>query len=240
MSTVTQVSDAAARITLRRRRDRRRRWLWIGIAALVLALVAGASWLVLGSDVLGVRRVEVTGNTIVNADDVRRLAEVPPGTPLARVDLDAVATRVAGLPPVKTVTVARVWPQTITIQVVERTPLFAIETAGGYWIADDQGVVFRSAAASDDLMVASTPQGDPRLIKDLATVLGALPNGLRSRVKQVSADTVDSIVLHLSGTTRVVWGSADQSDLKAQVIVPLLKQPGSVFDVSAPANPVVR
>jgi len=240
MSTMTRVSDATDRITLRRRRGRRRRWLFVGIAATVVALLAGAAWLVLGSDVLGVRTVAVSGNSIANADDVRRLVEVPLGTPLARVDLDGVAGRVAGLPAVKSVTVARDWPNTLTVQITERAQMFAIETPGGYWIADDEGVVFRSEAEAGDLMVATVPSGDPRLIKDLGTVLGSLPAGLRARVTSISAETVDSIVLHLGGTTRIVWGSADQSDLKAQVVVPLLKQKGTVFDVSAASNPTVR
>ena len=47
----------------------------------------------------------------------------------------------AGLPAVKTVKVAREWPNTVSVQITERSPLFAIETPGGYWIADDQGVV---------------------------------------------------------------------------------------------------
>jgi len=240
MSTMTQVSDATDRITLRRRNDRRRRWLLAGIAALGVALLATAAWLVLGSDVLGVRTVAVSGNTITNTDDVRRLAELPTGTPLARVDLEGVATRVAGLPAVKTVKVAREWPNTVTVQITERSPLFAIETPGGYWIADDQGVVFKSSADADGLMVASVSNGDPRLIRDLGTVLSALPAGLRSRVDKVGADTVDSIVLYLPGGNRIVWGSADQSPLKAQVVVPLLKQQGTVYDVSAPSNPTVR
>ena len=240
MSTMTQVSDATDRITLRRRNDRRRRWLLAGIAALVVALLATAAWLVLGSDVLGVRTVAVSGNTITNTDDVRRLAELPTGTPLARVDLEGVATRVAGLPAVKTVKVAREWPNTVTVQITERSPLFAIETPGGYWIADDQGVVFKSSADADGLMVASVSNGDPRLIRDLGTVLSALPAGLRSRVDKVGADTVDSIVLYLPGGNRIVWGSADQSPLKAQVVVPLLKQQGTVYDVSAPSNPTIR
>ncbi|HVK44563.1 MAG TPA: FtsQ-type POTRA domain-containing protein [Micropruina sp.] len=240
MSTMTQVSDATDRITLRRRNDRRRRWLLAGIVALVMALLATLAWLVLGSDVLGVRTVAVSGNTITNTDDVRRLAELPAGVPLARVDLEGVATRVAGLPAVKTVKVAREWPNTVTVQITERSPLFAIETPGGYWIADDQGVVFKSSADADGLMVASVSNGDPRLIRDLGTVLSALPAGLRSRVDKVGADTVDSIVLYLPGGNRIVWGSADQSPLKAQVVVPLLKQQGTVYDVSAPSNPTIR
>lgn len=240
MSTMTQVSDATDRIVLRKRRNRRRRWLWIGAAALVLALLGGALWVVLGSSVLGVQSVAVSGNRIVNTEDVRRLAEVPAGAPLARVDLDGVATRVAGLPAVRTVTVARQWPNTITVQITERKPLFAIETPGGYWIADDDGVVFQSAADAGDLMVASVPNSDPRLIRDLGTVLSALPSAVRSRVDRLSAETPDSIALRLTGGDRVFWGSAEQSELKAQVVVPLLKQEGTVYDVSAPSNPTVR
>jgi cell division protein FtsQ len=110
MSTMTRVSDATGRIDLRRRRDRRRRWLFVALAAVVVAVLAGLAWLLLFSTVFGVRTVEVSGAKIANADDVRRLADVPAGTPLARVDLDAVATRVAGLPAVDTVTVTRNWP----------------------------------------------------------------------------------------------------------------------------------
>lgn len=241
MSTMTQLGNATERITVRRRRNRRRRWLLGSIAVLVLALLGGATWVLLGSDLLGVRTIEVSGNRIANSDDIRRLAGVPNGTPLARLDLAAVATRVAGLPAAGTVTVARSWPNTLRINIVERTPMFAIETPGGYWIADVQGVIFRSASeVPDGLMVASVPTGDPRLVRDLGTVLGALPNELRSRVRLVSAETPDSITLRLKGDTRIVWGSAEQSALKAQVIVALLKQPGSVYDVSAPSNPIVR
>lgn len=241
MSTMTHIGDATERITVRRRRTRRRRWLLGVVAALVVALLGAAAWVLLASDLLGVRHVEVSGNRIANGDDIRRLAEVPTGTPLARVDLDAVASRVAGLPAVGTVTVVRSWPNALTIKVTERTPMFAIETPGGYWIADQQGVIFQSAAdVPAGLMVAIVPSGDPRLVRDLGTVLSALPNELRSRVRQVSAESVDSITLRLKGNTRIVWGSADQSGLKAQVIAPLLKQPGTVYDVSAPSNPTVR
>lgn len=241
MSTMTRISDATGRIDLRRRRDRRRRWLWRGVAAGVLAVLGGLTWLLLFSTVLGVRTIEVSGATITNADDVRRLADVSPGTPLARIDLDAVATRVAGLPAVDTVTVSRVWPGTIGIRIVERTPLFAIETPGGYWIADHEGVIFNSAAdAPKGLMIAQITGNDPRLVRDLGTVLSALPAEVHKRVRQVSAETADSITLHLDGGVRVVWGSADQSALKAQVIVPLLQQKGTVYDVSAPSNPTVK
>jgi cell division protein FtsQ len=119
--------------------------------------------------------------------------------------------------------------------------LFAIETPGGYWIADDEGVIFNSAAdAPKGLMVAQVTGDDPRLVRDLGTVLSALPADLHDRVKQVRADSPDSITLQLDAGVRVIWGSADQSALKAQVIVPLMQQKGTTYDVSAPSNPTVK
>ena len=49
-----------------------------------LSAATGPCVLLLFSTVLGVRTIEVSGATITNADDVRRLADVSPGTPLAR------------------------------------------------------------------------------------------------------------------------------------------------------------
>ena len=239
--TMTDVSDATGRITLRRRRGRRRRLLVVSLAAIVVVAIGAAAWLLLGSDVLGVRAVAVHGNLLTATSDVQRVAEVPAGTPLARVDLDAVATRVSGLPPVAKVSVSRQWPNTISIEITERAPAFAVETPGGYWIADDQGVIFDSAAkAPDSVLVAQVPSGDPRLIRDLATVVRALPSGVRSKVEVLSADTPDSITLELPGGVRVVWGSAEQSELKAQVLSRLMASKHRVYDVSAPSNPTTR
>lgn len=240
MSTMTRISDATDRISLRRRKGRRRLWLRVGIIAAVAALLGAGGWLVFGSPVLAVRDVAISGVKVATPEDVRGLAEVPIGLPLAQVDLDAIAARVSGLPPVRSVRVLRSWPNTISIEVTERTALYAIETPGGYWIADEQGVIFRSDTEPGKLVVASVPSGDPRLIRDLGTVLGALPGDLRGRVRQISAATADSITLKLSGGLTIVWGSAEASELKAQVIVPLLKQKGKEYDVSAPSNPTVR
>ncbi|MFT3969270.1 MAG: FtsQ-type POTRA domain-containing protein [Micropruina sp.] len=239
--TVTGVSDATSRLDLRRRRGRRRRVLLLVIVVAVLVALGGLAWLVLGSSVLGVRNVTVEGAKLVSTSDVERIADVPAGQSLVTVDLDAVATRVAGLPPVATVSVARQWPDTLLIRITERTPAFAIETPGGYWIADDQGVVFDSAAQPPKgVLVARVPSNDTRLIGDLGTVLRALPPEVRTKLRVLSAQTPDSITLELPGGVQVIWGSAEQSELKAQVLSRLMEHEHRVYDVSAPSNPTTR
>lgn len=239
--TATQVRDATGRIDLRRRQLRKRRWLLIAIATAVAALVGSLGWLVLGSDVLGVKAVEVQGSTLVGDDRVRELAAVPPGAPLATLDLDAIAARVAGLPSVERVAVSRQWPNTVDIAITERTALFALETPGGYWLADASGVIFDSAIKPPKgLVVARVPSGDPRLIRDLGTVTAALPPALRAKVKLATAETADDITLTLTDSSKVVWGGAEQSELKAQVLAALMKTQARVYDVSAPSNPTTR
>lgn len=239
--TMTGVSDATGRIDRRRRHGRRRRVLLIAVAAGVLVVLGGLGWLVFGSPLFGVRNVTVEGATLISTSEVERIADLPAGQPLARVDLDAVATRVSGLPQVAKVSVARQWPDTIRIRIVERTPAFAIETPGGYWIADDQGVVFDSAErAPRGLRVARVPSNDPRLIGDLGTVLRSLPPDLRAKVRALSAQTPDSITMDLPSGVKVIWGSAEQSELKAQVLSRLMEHEHRVYDVSAPSSPTTR
>lgn len=239
--TMTGIGDATGRITLRRRRGRRRRLVVVVMAATVLLAAGGLAWLLLGSGVLGVRAVDVRGAKLVSTAEVLRIADVPAGMPLARVDLDAVATRVSGLPAVGKVAVARRWPNTIGIQITERVPAFAAETPGGYWIVDDNGVIFDSAAeVPRGVLPARVPTGDPRLIRDLATVVQALPAELRGKVRLLTAQTPDSITLELTGGTTVIWGGAEQSPLKVQVLLRLMTAQHRVYDVSAPSNPVTR
>ena len=117
-----RVSTAMPQRVAERGRVRRRTRLVVLATVLTLVLLAGAAgWLVLGSSVLGARAVEVVGASRLTADEVVARAEVPTGTPLARLDTGAIADRVAGLAPVLRVSVDRDWPSTVRITVVERT-----------------------------------------------------------------------------------------------------------------------
>jgi cell division protein FtsQ len=67
-----------------------------------------------------------------------------------------------------------------------------------------------------------------------------LPRPLARRVSHVRAATIDSIELRLRDGRSVVWGSAEGSELKAEVLESLLHRRASVYDVSVPGAPTLQ
>ena len=237
----------AARRTRRRflRRQWARRWLrlrFVLLALAVVALVGTSVWLVFFSATLQVSRVQVAGNELLSDAEVLRVADVPVGEQLALVDLDRAGNRVASLAAVRSVDVTREWPDGVRIEVEEREAVAVVELAGRIRGLDADGVVFR------DYKVA--PKGLPRVrpgtdagtdaLKEAATVVSALPRDLAGRVDHVEVETIDQITLVLRDGREVVWGSADESEQKAEVIAVLLGEEGRVFDVSVPGSPTAR
>ena len=208
---------------------------------LVIALLAATGWLVGFSSVLATERVTVSGTRLLSVDGVRKAAAVPIGLPLVRQDTTAIAARVAGLAPVDTVTVDRGWPNTVSIKVVERTPLVAIKTSGGYQLVDHAGISFETVSLLPAGVVEVGIAADKvPLLADAGTVVSTMPNALRAQVASISADAPDSFRVHLDSGLVITWGSADESALKGQVALLLLKQKPKAIDVSAPHSPAVR
>ena len=149
----------------------------------------------------------------------------------------------ASLAEVKSVDVTRTWPDGVRIEIEERTAVAVVELAGRLRGLDADGVVFRE--------YKTAPKGMPRVraggsagtdaLKEAATVVAALPQGLASRVDHVEVVTVDQITLVMRDQREVLWGSAEESALKAEVVDKLLAaQEASYYDVSVPGNPTYR
>src|SRR5690606_6620557 len=116
------------------------------LSVLGAGLTAGALWVLLGTSVLGVRSVEVTGTQVTTAEAVRAAAAVAVGTPMLRLDTDAIAERVRALPPVAHVDVRRSLPHTLVITVTERTPAAVVPEPDGFAVLAADGVVYHHAA----------------------------------------------------------------------------------------------
>ncbi|GAA4366464.1 cell division protein FtsQ/DivIB [Nocardioides caricicola] len=223
------------------RRQWARRWLtwrYVVAAAVVVLLVVGGVWLVYFSSLLSVQGVEVEGTGSLSDAQIRAAAAVPEGEALATVDLDRIRTRVEALAGVRSADVSRQWPDQVLIRVEEREAVAVVEIAGRLRGMDEDGVVFEDYAKAPDLpRVQTGADTGSEALREGALVIAALPTDLAEMVDHVEVDTVDEISLVLRDGRLVVWGSADQSDLKATVLESLLGQQAQRYDVSVPGQP---
>lgn len=239
MSVSTSLPDRAAE---RGRARRRSRLLGVLTTLVVLALLVGAGWLLLGSEALGVDRVRVTGVARLSAADVEEQAQIEQGTPLVRLDTDAVAERVTALAAVRTVEVVRRWPGTVEIAVRERAPAAVVRKGADWLLVDRGGVAFAlDRRRPDGLPVLDAPSGAGRAqLRSALDVLDSLPAAVRSDVREVSVVSAEEVTLRLSKGRSVVWGSTERAERKAAVLSVLLSRKASVYDVSAPDTPTTR
>jgi cell division protein FtsQ len=239
---------------------RRRRRLGALLLGLVLLVGIGLTVRVLLYDVglADVDRVDVTltatDGTPVGAGAVpallaeqqlRDTAAVPLGGPLVAVDTGAIADRLRALPAVASVEVERDWPHGVAVHVVQRTPVAAVQTASGPALVDATGAVFAGPAVPGlpGLTVGAPGPADPATRAAVA-VLVALPADLRGQVLTATSSVASAggpaqIVLGLTTSREVRWGSAERTADKAAVLVPLLSQPGHIYDVSSPDLPTI-
>lgn len=226
------------------RRQWARRWLtWRPLLVLLLALAAvvGSVWLLFFSSVLAVADVTVENNQVLDPREVRRVAQVPMGEPLATVDLDAVAARVEALAPVRSVDVSRAWPDKVRIALRERVAVAVVERGGAMQGLDADGVVFRRypSPPRDLPVVHIGARTRSDALAEAATVVGVLPAKLAARVDFVEVETIDTISLEMRNGRTVFWGSADDSENKAKVVEVLLHAAprAGTYDVSVPGQP---
>ena len=227
------------------RRQWARRWLALRRVVVVLLLAAvlgGAGWLVFFSSVLAVEGVEVEGLDVLEPREVRQVAAVPLGQPLATVSLDAIAARVESLAPVKAVDVSRSWPDKVRIAVLEREAVAVVERDGVVRGLDDEGVLFRQFPSVPKTLpvVRISAATRSEALAEAAAVIDALPASLAAKVDHIAVRTVDDISLELRNGRTVFWGSSSESSSKAAVLEVLLRQKASVYDVSVPGQPTLK
>ncbi len=223
-------------------RSRRRRLIRAGIVLVALVLAAAGVWLAYFSPVLSTRQVIVHGVHTLSADQVIAAADVSLGRPMLRENLDSVARRTAALRPLESVSVKRRWPNTITINVVERRPLLAVRQPGGYLLVDRHGVAFRPATtAPHGVVIVDVNPDNVDLLTEVGTVASSFSKSFAKQVQSIKATGPDDITVILDSGVNVFWGHSADSALKAKIAAALLKQhPKTSINVSSPHNPTTR
>ena len=209
-------------------------------------VIAAVAWALLGSRLLVVRSVAVTGGThTLPASQVVAVADVPLGTPLSRVNTAAVARRVETIRQVAAASVSTSWPDGLHITVRQRTAALAVRmSGGGYDLVDSTGVIVRWSRAKPASMPllqtslsGSALRGDAGLAT-AAAVINELPSWLSRSVASVTA--TGPVTLRLRDGKTVVWGSTDRAAEKDHELAILIGDSASYYDVSAPGTVVTR
>jgi cell division protein FtsQ len=216
-----------------------------------LVIVGGGGWVLLGNRVLVVRSVTVTGTHLLSPAQVLAAADVPLGTPLARVDAGTVRQRVEAISQVASATVSKGWPDHLVIAVTERVPVMAVRMAGGgYDLVDPTGVIVRWAQARPaalPLLSTSLPGAALRGSTEVTTaadVLAELEPWLARQVTSVQAAAAASgseqVSLVLRDGKTVQWGRPGDAAQKNRELAILLPGSAHQLDVSTPGAVVTR
>lgn len=239
----------AERRELRRftRRARRRRIAWLTGIGLVLALV-GMSVGAVYSPLLALREVRVEGTTSLDPAQIVAAVDGQLGTPLALLDEGLLREQLGAFTLIRSYSTEILPPGTLIVHIIERTPIGVRVNGGSFDIVDPAGVVLGTVPQRPEglpLIQLGTQSADSTAGRSIAEVLLAMPEALRVQVEAIAATTRDDVTLILTGSTqRVEWGSAADSERKAQVLAALLAIHGGSgagsYDVSAPGTAVFQ
>ena len=211
------------------------------VVALVATIAVGAY-----SPLMALREVRVEGAQRIPAAEVQGAFTSILGTPLPLIDRAEVHSALSKFPLIETYATETIPPGTLVVRIVERTPVGVIETDSGLELVDAAGVVIdRPEDVPDGQPLIETEGGvADEGFRAVAAVVRSLPAEVRAQLTGATADTADDVELELAGGATVVWGSAEQSELKADVLASLMlaAPPDTVsrYDVSAPTSPVTE
>jgi cell division protein FtsQ len=215
--------------------------------------VAGLLAVVLFTPLIAVRSVVVQGTHLLSVQQVDAALAPVKGRPLAQVSDEEVRSLVGPFVQVKSVSARAVPPDTLVVTVTERVPVALVKSEGKLLVVDGDGVVLGEASDTSAYPVpvidgAAMPLGQD-VFRTVTAVLAALPADILAQLATATAQSVDSVELRLTDGRSVVWGNAEERELKARVLAALMKAsenpqqgqaPARVFDVSAPRHPVTR
>jgi len=221
--------------------------------ALATTLGVVAAMVVLGliavfSPILALRTIVVQGTSRVDPAAVQAALEGQLGTPLALIDNGRIDAALSQFPIIQSYSTELVPPGTMVVDIVERQPIATVQQSdGSYLFVDAAGVTIEEAADRMDgvpLIVDGGTELPNPTFQNAVEVLLALPAALRAEVDTITAKSHDDVTLTLLGAAQSVeWGSADDSERKAELLAALRQLHGSergTFDVSAIDDGIFR
>lgn len=217
--------------------------------------------LVFFSPLLATEKITVRGASLLETSQVEQKLEPLRGVPLTRIDEKKVRELIGQDNVIRSVQVESRPPHELVVTLKERTAVAVVKQGDTYHTVDSDGVSLLESATQPDTSVplvrfsGDDPQTSAEF-RTISTALSAMPSELLAQIKEAGATSTSSITLTLRDNTTVQWGTAEESELKAKVLLSLRQaiakraqeensseaqtQKVTVYDVSAPRVPVTR
>jgi cell division protein FtsQ len=209
------------------------------VAAVVVVVIG----LVLVSQLLTVKKVQIDGTVNQDAASVQDASGIDDGDRMAGIDTGSAASAVSSLPWVDTVTVSRSWPSTVKITVTEHTAVGVLDDGGTPVAVDTGGHQFLRDARPEGatpMRVSSTDQDAVTAAAEVLRAQDEMDPEFRAGVTEVDAPASDSVTLKFGDDREIFWGTSDRADEKAEATRIVLTREGARWNVSNPAQPAVR
>ena len=238
---------------------RARKLLYTASALAIIAVLYVV--LVFFSPLLATQKITVRGASLLETTQVEQKLEPLRGVPLTRIDEKKVRELIGQDNVIRSVQVESRPPHELVVTLKERTAVAVVKQGDTYHTVDSDGVSLLESATQPDTSVPLVrfSGDDPKTsaeFRTISTALSAMPSELLAQVTEAGATSTSSITLTLRDNTTVQWGTAEESELKAKVLLSLRQaiakraqeetsseaqtQKVTVYDVSAPRVPVTR
>lgn len=207
------------------------------IAGVVVAVLAGATYILGYSTFFTVTSVEVIGSTKPINTGITK------GEKLARVEPRAVATKLENLDWVESADVSRNWINgKVVVELKQRTPIATFNNQ----VIDSTGASFIPQGERPSGLIEIQANGIEAATKAVS-FLTELPEELNSTLTVVKVRATGAFVLITENNGKkleIRWGSNSENELKIKVYKALIALPENAdikrVDVSAPHAPIVK
>jgi cell division protein FtsQ len=230
----------------------RRQILFTLYAVLAGEVVAAA----FTTPLLQIRHIQVRGVGSLPQMEIARVDEavgLPHGTNFLLASSSQVQTRVRALPWVRSATVHRRFPQTVTVDLSLREPVAQVQTTSGRWEVDSSGIPIRTVRSEmagrlpivawqrPTVVKAGTPFGDHALQTALSLFRWAQgESGVH--VAKIEVDQSDNICLNMKDGIPIKFGPDTDLESKQTLVANLYRREPDIarriqqIDVSCPSD----
>ncbi|MDT7509739.1 FtsQ-type POTRA domain-containing protein [Bifidobacterium sp. H1HS16N] len=250
-----KVLDFQARVREKKKVSRRLVLIRTGVALLVMALIAGLSWLLFLSPVfrLQTEKIDVSGgNAWVSNDRVASIVAHQGDRSLLLISTNGVEQEISGMAGVTDAKVRKSFPHGLEVTFDAQEPTAVFKDAQDKLTAvDRQGRVLNTVSKPVkgvpviQVSTVNRAQQD-QAVRQTLRILSTMPEAMRHSVTKVTAETQDSITTELDqGNHVIIWGDGSDLKLKQAVVDKIINDPTKIgdkhqLDVSAPLRPIVK